>query len=77
MQFSETISSQDDEEGHKFMNLTPFLKNLFALVSDSKSDHIVRWSLRNNTFVILDREKFSDVILPQYFKHANFPLFIK
>ena len=82
MPFFETTTATSQvpissEEGLEIKNLTSFLVNLYTLVSDSASDHIVRWNLKNNTFMIMDPETFTDVILPQYFRHANFSSFIR
>ena len=76
MLMSETMAPSSLGE-IQFRSVKSFIASLYTLVSDPSIDHIVRWSLGNNTFVILDREKFSNVILPQYFKHANFASFIK
>ena len=70
-------SSSASGEGLEIKSITSFLINLYNLVSDSTSDHIVRWIPKNKTFMILDQETFTDVILPKYFRHANFTSFTR
>ena len=57
--------------------VTSFLINLYNLVSDQESDHIVRWKSKDNKFMIIDKEMFTDQILPQYYKHTNFASFLR
>ena len=39
--------------------------------------HILDWNLDGVGFLILDPERFADTVLPAYFKHSNFPSFIR
>ena len=70
-------SSSSSGEGLEIKSITSFLINLYNLVSDSSSDHIVRWKSKDSKFMIIDKEMFTDQILPQYYKHSNFSSFIR
>ena len=61
----------------QFRSVSSFLVNLHLLVSDASSDHIVRWSAEDNTFLVIDQEMFTDQVLPQYLRHTNFTSFVR
>ncbi|KAK7303970.1 hypothetical protein RJT34_14921 [Clitoria ternatea] len=56
---------------------TPFLKKTFEMVEDPNTDPIVSWSEMGHSFVVWDSHKFSETLLPKYFKHSNFSSFIR
>ncbi|XVE97973.1 hypothetical protein REPUB_Repub03eG0065000 [Reevesia pubescens] len=55
----------------------PFLRKTFEMVEDPKTDLIVSWSVNRNSFIVWDSHKFSENLLPKYFKHKNFSSFIR
>jgi len=69
----ESLNPKFDED----QLLTPFLKNTFEMVEDLSTDVIVSWSFGRNSFVVWDLQKFSDILLPRYFKHKNFTSFTR
>ncbi|XP_019376636.1 PREDICTED: heat shock factor protein 3-like isoform X2 [Gavialis gangeticus] len=54
-----------------------FLAKLWALVEDSGSDDVIRWSQNGQNFCILDEQRFAKELLPKYFKHNNLSSFIR
>lgn len=52
-----------------------FIKKTYKLLSRSKNSSMVSWSSDGQSFVIKDQFQFTNVILPQYFKHKNFASF--
>ncbi|EOY30411.1 hypothetical protein SCA6_011832 [Theobroma cacao] len=55
----------------------PFLRKTFEMVEDPETDPIVSWSVNRNSFIVWDSHKFSENLLPKYFKHKNFSSFIR
>ncbi|KAA3468272.1 heat stress transcription factor A-6b-like [Gossypium australe] len=55
----------------------PFLTKTFEMVEDPETDPIVSWSIHRNSFIVWDSHKFSENLLPKYFKHNNFSSFIR
>ncbi|PPD92669.1 hypothetical protein GOBAR_DD10428 [Gossypium barbadense] len=55
----------------------PFLTKTFEMVEDPETDPIVSWSIHRNSFIVWDSHKFSENLLPKYFKHKNFSSFIR
>ncbi|CAL8989719.1 unnamed protein product [Prunus brigantina] len=55
----------------------PFLTKTYDIVDDPTTNDIVSWSRENNSFVVLDPQKFSMSLLPRYFKHNNFSSFVR
>ncbi|KAL6544781.1 hypothetical protein OROMI_023643 [Orobanche minor] len=53
-----------------------FLTKTFNIVSDANTDSIISWSLLGNSFIIWDHIKFSEEILPRFFKHSNLSSFV-
>ena len=44
---------------------------------DRCDPEIATWSPQGDNFVVKNVEKFSAVVLPQYFKHSNFSSFAR
>ncbi|KAL4332315.1 hypothetical protein GQ457_07G039890 [Hibiscus cannabinus] len=55
----------------------PFLRKTYEMVEDPETDPIVSWSINRNSFIVWDSHKFSEHLLPKYFKHKNFSSFIR
>lgn len=56
---------------------TDFVKKLFLMLEDNSYDQIVRWTSKGDSFVVLDTNEFTKVILPKHFKHSNFASFVR
>eukprot|EP00163_Fabomonas_tropica_P010520 TRINITY_DN2067_c0_g3_i1.p1 TRINITY_DN2067_c0_g3~~TRINITY_DN2067_c0_g3_i1.p1 ORF type:complete len:384 (-),score=111.11 TRINITY_DN2067_c0_g3_i1:736-1887(-) len=54
-----------------------FLTKTFDMVADSKTNKTVTWTREGKSFVVLDPQTFSSVVLPKYFKHNNFSSFVR
>ncbi|GAV57552.1 HSF_DNA-bind domain-containing protein [Cephalotus follicularis] len=55
----------------------PFLTKTYDFVNDSSTNHVVSWSIGNNSFVVWDSQTFATSLLPKYFKHNNFSSFVR
>ncbi|KAE8687557.1 Heat stress transcription factor A-2 [Hibiscus syriacus] len=78
---SSSLNSSDGSpkpvEGLHESGPAPFLRKTFEMVEDPDTDPIVSWSLNRNSFVVWDSYRFSEILLPKYFKHKNFSSFIR
>jgi len=50
---------------------------LYEMIDKASTDEIICWVDEDNGFKILDIDRFSDEILPSYFKHNKFSSFIR
>ncbi|KAH8701712.1 putative stress response transcription factor SrrA/Skn7 [Talaromyces proteolyticus] len=57
-------------------NSSDFVRDHLMLEDPSYSE-IVRWGDENDSFVVLECEKFTKSILPKHFKHSNFASFVR
>ena len=54
-----------------------FLLKLYALINEPKHQEYVSWSANEKSFVIRDQEKFSEHVLPLYYKHNKMSSFVR
>lgn len=47
------------------------------ITQDSQNQNIVNWTEDSNGFIILDLRKFTEEVLPKYFKHGNYHSFVR
>ncbi|XP_047319222.1 heat stress transcription factor A-6b-like [Impatiens glandulifera] len=55
----------------------PFLTKTYDMVEDPTTNHMITWSIGNNSFVVSDPQAFAMKLLPKYFKHNNFSSFVR
>ena len=63
------------KQGNK--SVPAFLNKLFNMVSDTLTDYCISWNLDGSCFVILNKQVFTEQVLPRFFKHANFSSFVR
>ncbi|KAJ7489939.1 hypothetical protein B0H11DRAFT_1047841 [Mycena galericulata] len=54
-----------------------FLNKLYEMVNDEKTNHLIKWSDSGDSFFVYDQERFSENVLPHWFKHRNFASFVR
>ena len=59
------------------VNIPSFLPKAYEIVNDSATNEIIAWNEDGNGFIVKNVNKFSDEVLPKYFKHNNFSSFIR
>ncbi|KAJ9134738.1 Transcription factor prr1 [Pleurostoma richardsiae] len=58
-------------------NSSDFVRKLHKMLEDPAYRSIVRWGNEGDSFVVLENEKFTKMILPKHFKHSNFASFVR
>ncbi|URD93155.1 HSF-type DNA-binding [Musa troglodytarum] len=58
-------------------HVAPFVGKTYQMVSDPRLDSLIRWGNQNNSFLVVDPNDFSQLLLPSFFKHRNFSSFIR
>lgn len=54
-----------------------FVKKLFKILKDPNFESIISWTENGTSFVIKDQHLFTNLVLPQYYKHQNFASFVR
>ena len=52
-----------------------FLEKLFKILESKENNHLIHWSKDGKSINITDPYRFSNNILPKYFKHNNYSSF--
>ncbi|XP_059644033.1 heat shock factor protein HSF24-like [Cornus florida] len=55
----------------------PFLTKTYELVEDGSTNDVISWNPSGDGFVVWKTAEFSEVLLPNYFKHNNFSSFVR
>jgi hypothetical protein len=53
-----------------------FLLKTFAIVNNGPPD-VVAWSETGDSFIVKDHTRFSEEVIPSYFKHSKFSSFVR
>lgn len=59
------------------MPVPPFLLKIYDIMSNPLYSEICGWGDNSDSLIIRDIDKFAEVILPKYFKHANYASFTR
>mmetsp|Transcript_672 Transcript_672/g.745 ORF Transcript_672/g.745 Transcript_672/m.745 type:complete len:297 (-) Transcript_672:126-1016(-) len=55
----------------------PFINKLFDLVENNREPDVVSWNPQGTSFIVFNRDVFSQRILPNLFSHKNLPSFTR
>lgn len=77
-----SVSSKDESQESYINSCAPFVKKLLQIFKHPKnilenSKKVLYWSSDGNAIVITDTNKFTETILPLYFKQVNHHSFIR
>ncbi|KAK4524151.1 hypothetical protein GAYE_SCF01G2050 [Galdieria yellowstonensis] len=70
-------SAHSSSKGPEDRIATPFLRKLYRLVSDPKTQDLCSWTASGRSFVIWNPTAFARDVLPNYFKHNNLSSFVR
>lgn len=79
-QLKQLIYSLENFLGKKkkgFSLLKQEIKHAYSMVNDLCNRDLISWSFTGNTFFIYNAPRFSQEILPIYFKHSNYSSFVR
>ena len=48
-----------------------------SFLEESRNTDLIRWSDRGDSFVVLDEDEFAKTLIPELFKHNNYPSFVR
>mmetsp|Transcript_3940 Transcript_3940/g.5685 ORF Transcript_3940/g.5685 Transcript_3940/m.5685 type:complete len:330 (+) Transcript_3940:87-1076(+) len=69
---SATMSYKDDDDVTKI-----FPQKLMDMLAEPSNNDAIAWLPHGKSFVIKDREKFSDTVLPKYFRKTKYASFTR
>ncbi|XP_060188556.1 heat stress transcription factor B-2a-like [Lycium barbarum] len=72
----EMISPKIRQPPSKTKCPAPFLLKTYELLEE-ENNKVVSWNEEGTGFVVWSPDKFSELVLPRYFKHNNFSSFIR
>ncbi|CAD8100053.1 unnamed protein product [Paramecium sonneborni] len=72
-QDSQSQSSEQRQKG----SVPSFLVRLFDIMENEDLKEIIGWNTEGNAFIVRNQQLLADKILPKYFKHKNYPSFLR
>ncbi|KAG6968137.1 hypothetical protein JG688_00005955 [Phytophthora aleatoria] len=61
----------------KHMMLPAFLSKTYEIFSMPEFSHVCGWNANGDTIIVSQLEAFVAMVLPRFFKHRNFPSFVR
>ncbi|KAK5660979.1 hypothetical protein OQA88_12355 [Cercophora sp. LCS_1] len=61
----------------KRKQIPPFVQKLSSFLDDSSKTHLIRWSEKGDSFIVLDEDEFAKTLIPELFKHNNYASFVR
>lgn len=73
----EKATAAKREAQAKRKQIPPFVQKLSSFLEESRNTDLIRWSDRGDSFVVLDEDEFAKTLIPELFKHNNYPSFVR
>ncbi|KAM3127033.1 hypothetical protein pb186bvf_020877, partial [Paramecium bursaria] len=70
---SQSLDSEQRQKG----SVPSFLTKLFDIMENGDLEQVISWNHEGTAFIVHNQNVFSEKILPKYFKHKNFPSFLR
>ncbi|KAJ1980105.1 Heat shock transcription factor [Dimargaris xerosporica] len=58
-------------------SIPAFLSKLYRMVDEAKTNDLICWSEKGDSFYVIHQEEFAKSVLPHFFKHNNFASFVR
>ncbi|KAJ4177594.1 Heat shock transcription factor [Fusarium falciforme] len=58
-------------------HIPPFVQKLNRFLAERKNEHLIRWSEKGDSFIVLDEDEFAKTLIPELFKHSNYASFVR
>ncbi|CAD8145205.1 unnamed protein product [Paramecium pentaurelia] len=72
------MSNQDINELPPLkVNVPSFLMKTYEILENPSLSHIITWNQDGNAFIVLNSHELSSKVLANYFKHKNYPSFLR
>ncbi|CAD8146107.1 unnamed protein product [Paramecium octaurelia] len=59
------------------VNVPSFLMKTYEILENPSLSHIITWNQDGNAFIVLNSHELSSKVLANYFKHKNYPSFLR
>ncbi|CAO3595215.1 unnamed protein product [Absidia cylindrospora] len=57
--------------------VSTFITKLYGMIGDQKYQQLITWNPSGASFLVCNATRFSEEVLPVYFKHSNFSSFVR
>ena len=72
-----SVPSLSKKRTHKKSEISTFIMKTFKILDERNNYDIVEWADNGNCFIVKNKERFENEILPKYFKHRKFSSFVR
>lgn len=77
METGNATAASNGSTDNKHVMLPAFLSKTFEIFSMQEFSNICGWNASGDTIIVSQLEAFVAMVLPRFFKHRNFPSFVR
>ncbi|MCJ1353847.1 MAG: stress-responsive transcription factor hsf1 [Icmadophila ericetorum] len=70
------LAAKRDAQAKRKM-IPPFVQKLSSFLEESRNTDLIRWSQNGDSFIVVDEDEFARTLIPELFKHKNYPSFVR
>ncbi|KAI8084239.1 HSF-type DNA-binding-domain-containing protein [Gilbertella persicaria] len=70
-------SQEESPKNTTRKSTSTFISKLFNMTNDTCNQHLISWNINGTSFLVYNVPRFSQEVLPGYFKHSNFSSFVR
>jgi heat shock transcription factor 1 len=75
--FAAVGSATPESQQTKHVMLPAFLSKTYEIFSMTEFSSVCGWNASGDTIIVSQLESFVSMVLPRFFKHRNFPSFVR